>query len=47
MSTQELADIFGVTTDAIRKKIYRGRLQAVKDGQRWRVDESVLTKFYQ
>lgn len=47
MSTQELADIFGVTTDAIRKKIYRGRLRAVKDGQRWRVDEQELSKFFQ
>lgn len=46
MSTKELADIFGVSTGAIRKKISRGRLMATKDGGRWRVEESELMKFY-
>jgi excisionase family DNA binding protein len=42
LSTAEAARVLGVTERAVVKRIDAGRLPALKQGRRWRVDASAL-----
>jgi excisionase family DNA binding protein len=44
-SPNEIAEIYNVKEDTVRKWISMGRLKAIKMGRLWRIPESALLEF--